>query len=166
MAGEAGRVLFGVDGAPDFSPSGDTLDAASGPIDVLGSMKWLRLAHDLWRAGKLAEEPLVTLRLPSLADPRLAPIGKAVMTATISAVPWRMSGSWEEPKREQLAAIALAAAQKAFPKIASQVLAQQVIVGADVESGVGGTEGDIDGGEIQAKQILKFQLLQVDVVLD
>jgi len=154
MAGQAARVLFALDAPPDFSPSGDTPDAASGPIHVLGSMKSLTLAHDLWRAGKLADEPLVTLRLPSLADPRLAPIGKAVMTATISAVPWRMSGSWEEPKREQLAAIALSAAERAIPGIASLVLAQQVIVGADVEQALGATEGDLDGGEIAADQIL------------
>ena len=159
IAGQAARVLFALDAPPDLSRWREAPDAASGPIHVLGSMKALTLAHDLWSAGKLADEPLVTLRLPSLADPRLAPIGKAVMTATISAVPWRMSGSWEEPSREQLAAIALAAAQKAFPKIASQVLAQQVIVGADVEQGLGATEGDLDGGEIAADQILNSRPL-------
>ncbi|MEA2825040.1 MAG: hypothetical protein QOF03_1522 [Alphaproteobacteria bacterium] len=159
MAGQAARVLFALDAPPDLSRWRDAPDAVSGPIHVLDSMKALTLAHDLWSAGKLADEPLVTLRLPSLADPRLAPIGKAVMTATISAVPWRMSGSWEEPRREQLAAIALSAAQKAFPKIASQVLAQQVIVGADVEMGLGATEGDLDGGEIAADQILNSRPL-------
>jgi phytoene dehydrogenase-like protein len=154
MAGQAARVLFALDAPPDLSPWPDTPDAASGPIHVLGSMKALTLAHERWSAGRLADEPLVTLRLPSLADPRLAPIGKAVMTATVSAVPWRMSGSWEEPRREELVAIALAAAQKAFPQIASLVLAQQVIVGADVEAGLGATEGDLDGGDIAADQIL------------
>src|SRR5439155_25241587 len=99
LAGQTARVLFALDAPPDLSSSLGSPDAASGPIHVLGSMKALTLAHDLWRAGKLADEPLVTLRLPSLADPRLAPIGKAVMTATISAVPWRMSGSWEGPGR-------------------------------------------------------------------
>lgn len=160
MAGQAARVLFALDAPPDFSPSGDTPDAASGPIHVLGSMKSLTLAHDLWRAGKLADEPLVTLRLPSLADPRLAPIGKAVMTATISAVPWRMSGSWEEPKREQLGTIALAAAERAIPGIASLVLARQVIVAGDVEQELGATEGDLDGGEIAADQILDSRPLR------
>jgi phytoene dehydrogenase-like protein len=154
MAGQSARVLFALDAPPSFSLTRDNPDAASGPIHVLGSMKALTLAHDLWRAGRLADEPLVTLRLPSLADPRLAPIGKAVMTATISAVPWRMSGSWEEPRREQLAAIALAAAERAIPGIASLVLAQHVIVGADVEQGLGATEGDLDGGEVAADQIL------------
>ena len=56
------------------------------------NVKALTLAHEQWRAGRLADEPLVTLRLPAFADPRLAPIGKAVMTATVSAVPSRMSG--------------------------------------------------------------------------
>src|ERR1700704_2670702 len=160
MAGQAARVLFALDAPPDLSFLRDSPDAASGPIHVLGSMKALTLAHDLWSAGKLADEPLVTLRLPSFADPRLAPIGKAVMTATISAVPWRMSGSWEEPRREQLGTIALAAAERAIPKIASLVLAQHVIVGTDVEEGLGATEGDLDGGEIAADQILDSRPLR------
>ena len=154
VAGQAARVLFALDAAPALSLLRDNPDAASGPIHVLGSMKALTAAHDLWRAGKLADEPLVTLRLPALADPRLAPIGKAVMTATISAVPWRMSGSRVEPRREQLGTIALAAAERAIPGIASLVLAQHVIAGTDVEEGLGATEGDLDGGEIAADQIL------------
>jgi phytoene dehydrogenase-like protein len=154
MAGQAARVLFALDAAPGLSLLHDNSDAASGPIHVLGSMKALTAAHDLWRAGKLADEPLVTLRLPSLADPRLAPIGKAVMTATISAVPWRMSGSWVEPRREQLGTIALTAAERAIPGIASLVLAQHVMIGSDVEQALGATEGDLDGGEIAADQIL------------
>ena len=160
MAGQAARVLFALDAPPDLSFSRDSPDAASGPIHVLGSMKALTLAHDLWSAGRMVDEPLVTLRLPSLADPRLAPIGKAVMTATISAVPCRMSGSWEVPRREQLGTIALAAAERAMPGITSLVLAQQVIVGADFEEGLSATEGDLDGGEIAADQILDSRPLR------
>jgi phytoene dehydrogenase-like protein len=108
-------------------------------------MKALTAAHELWLAGRLADKPLVTLRLPAFADPLLAPIGKAVMTATISAVPSRMSGGWEEPRREQFGTIALAAAERAIPGVASLVLAQHVIVGGDVERALGTTEGDLDG---------------------
>lgn len=160
MAGQAARVLFALDAAPGHSLLREGPDAASGPIHVLSSMKALTAAHDLWSAGKLADEPLVTLRLPSLTDPRLAPIGKAVMTATISAVPWRMSGSWEEPSREQLGRMALAAAERAIPGITSLVLAQHVIAGADVEEGLGATEGDLDGGEIAGDQILDSRPLR------
>lgn len=154
MAGQAGRVLFALDAPPNFAPSRETPDAAAGPIHVVSSMKALTLAHEQWRAGRLADEPLVTLRLPAFADPRLAPIGKAVMTATVSAVPSRMSGGWEEARRERLAAIALGAAERAIPGVASLVLAQQVIVGADLEQELGATEGDLDGGDLAADQVL------------
>ena len=154
MAGQAARVLFALDAPPDFALSRETPDAAAGPIHVLGSIMALTLAHEQWRAGRLADKPQVTLRLPAFADPRLAPIGKAVMTATISAVPSRMSGGREEPRREQLAAIALGAAERAIPGVTSLVLAQHVIVGADVEEELGATEGDPDGGELAADQVL------------
>src|SRR5258705_1196452 len=146
MAGQAARVLFALDAPPDFALSRETPDAAAGPIHVVGSMKALTQAHEQWRAGRLADEPLVTLRLPAFADPRLAPIGKAVMTATISAVPSRMSGGLEEPRREQLAAIALAAAERALPCVASLALAQHGIVGAHVQQALGATGGGLDGG--------------------
>jgi phytoene dehydrogenase-like protein len=160
MAGQGARVLFALDAAPDFALAREIPDAASGPIHVLGSMKALTAAHELWRAGRLADAPPVTLRLPGFADPRLAPIGKAVMTATISAVPSRMSGGWEEPRREQLGTIALAAAERAIPGVTSLVLAQHVIVGTDVEQTLGATEGDLDGGEIAADQVLDSRPLR------
>src|SRR5258706_1478773 len=50
VAGQAARVLFALDAPPSFPLWRETPDAASGPIHVLGSMKALTAAHELWRA--------------------------------------------------------------------------------------------------------------------
>jgi phytoene dehydrogenase-like protein len=157
-AGQTARILFALDAPPEFALSREAEDAASGPIHVVDSLEALSQAHDMWRAGVLPEAPLVTLRLPSLADPRLAPIGKAVMTATISATPSQMSnGNWAKDKRDRLAVIALAAAERVMPGVTSRLLAYDVIVGPDIEQGLGATNGDLDGGELAPDQALDFR---------
>ena len=160
MAGQAARVLFALDARPDFTRARETPDAAFGPIHVAGSMEALSLAHDSWRAGVLPAAPLVTLRVPSFADPRLAPVGKAVMTATVSATPAQLfDGPWTDENRMRLAALALAAAERAMPGVGSLVLAHHTIVGPDIENGIGATAGDLDGGEFAPDQAVGFRPL-------
>ena len=158
MAGARARVLFALDGRPCFAFGRDPPGAGSGPIHVIGTMEALSSAHDVWRAGVLPEAGLVTLRVPSLADPRLAPIGKATMTATLSAIPAQLfDGPWNEEKRSRLVALALAAAERAMPGVTSLVLAHQTVTGADLETELGLTGGDLEGGEIAPDQVLGFR---------
>ena len=87
MSSARARVLFALDALPEFDFAEKAREAALGPIHVTQSLTSLAQIHDKWRAGILAEQLPVTLRVPSLIDPSLAPIGKAVMTATICGVP-------------------------------------------------------------------------------
>jgi phytoene dehydrogenase-like protein len=133
-------------------------DAAQGPIHVVPSLQALSRGYDSWRAGAIPETPLVTLRVPSFADPRLAPIGKAVLTATLSAIPARLfDGAWTDAKRNQLADLALAAAERAMPGVAARVLARHVLIGPDFETALGATAGDLDGGELSPDQVLDYR---------
>jgi phytoene dehydrogenase-like protein len=101
---------------------------------------------------------VLTLRVPSFADPRLAPIGKAVMTATLGAIPARLSeGMWTDEKRNALAQMALAGAERAMPGVAARALAQHVLVGPDFEAALGATAGDLDGGELAPDQALDYR---------
>jgi phytoene dehydrogenase-like protein len=158
MAGERARVLFALDAPPKAAFAGDRPDAALGPIHVAESLATLARAHEFWRAGVLPISPLVSLRVPSFSDPRLAPVGKAVMTATISAVPAQFFDSaWTEDKRARIAGIALAAAERAMPGVSALVLGCQTIVGPDIESALGATGGDCEGGELAPDQALEFR---------
>jgi phytoene dehydrogenase-like protein len=158
MAGQAARVLIALDAVPDFAlPLADP-DICLGPIHVVASLEAISRAHDSWREGVLPEAPLVTLRVPSLVDPRLCPAGKAVMTATISAVAGRLSdGPWTAAKREHLAQIALTAAERVLPGVSQHVLAGRTVIAPDVETGLGLTCGDLDGGELAPDQALSFR---------
>jgi len=157
-AGQAARVLIALDSLPDLALPGTDPDIGLGPIHVVASADAMSRSYDSWREGVLPASPLVTLRVPSLADPRLAPLGKAVMTATVSAVPSRLSeGPWTEARREQLVKLALGAAERAAPGVSAHVLATQTVVGPDVEAVLGLTCGDLDGGELAPDQALSFR---------
>ena len=158
MAGARGRVLFALDAPPNLPFACEAQDAASGPIHVAESMQALSAAHDVWRTGAIPHAPLVTLRLPSVADPRYAPMGKAVMTATLSSIPAKLSnGGWTAEKREKLVMIALAAAERAMPGVRALVVGHHIIAGPDIEKALGSTEGDYEGGEIAPDQALGFR---------
>jgi phytoene dehydrogenase-like protein len=158
MAGQMARVVFALDAPPDFMLAPELRDVSAGPIHVVGSMQALALAHDVWCAGVLPHAPLVSLRVPSSADPRLAPIGKAVMTATLSCIPTQLfDGAWTDERRAKLTAMALGAAERAMPGVSALVLGQHSIVGPDIEKALGSTDGDLDGGELAPDQALGFR---------
>ncbi|HXJ00242.1 MAG TPA: NAD(P)/FAD-dependent oxidoreductase [Micropepsaceae bacterium] len=158
MVGQRARVLFALDRPPELPLARESPDAACGPIHVAESLQALSQAHDVWRVGVIPHWPLVTLRVPSFADPRLAPIGKAVMTATISAVPTSLfDGNWTDSRRAKLAATALDAAERAMPGVSALVLGHQIIAGPDIEAALGVTDGDIEGGELAPDQVLGFR---------
>jgi phytoene dehydrogenase-like protein len=156
MHGAAARVLVALDRVPDLPFARDEPDAVRGSIHVAPSQRSLSLAHDSWRAGVLAETLPATLRL--FTHPRTAPLGKAVMTATLSGVPSRLfDGAWTAEKRARLVKIALAAAEQAAPGIERLVLSHQVLVPGDFEQALGLTDGDLDGGELAPDQVLGFR---------
>ena len=160
MAGQRARVLFALDAPPEIPFACEPRDAACGPIHVADSFENFCRSYESWRRGDIPECPLVTLRVPSFSDPRLAPIGKAVMTATLGGIPARLfDGAWTEEKRNRLSQLALAAAERAMPGVAARLLAQHVLVGSDFEAALGATAGDLDGGELSPDQALDFRPL-------
>lgn len=158
QSGQTARVLLALDAPPDLPFAREAPDVALGPIHVVPSFDSLALSHETWSAGALPDAPLVTLRVPSFADPRLAPVGKAVVTATLAAIPSQLhEGSWLNGKRGQLLVTALSAAERVMPGIASRVIASKVIVAPDIEAALGCDDGDLDGGEIAPDQALGFR---------
>ena len=158
MAGQSARVLVALDSLPEFKPPFGDPDIRSGPIHMLSSLQALSRAHESWNTGLIPEAPLITLRFPSLSDPRLAPPGKALMTATLSAIPFHLAdGPWTRAKRERLAQLVFAAADRVLPGLRERSLAARVIVSPDIETVLGATEGDLDGGEFAPDQALGFR---------
>ena len=159
VRGQRARVLFALDAPPEFSFA-RTRRRMPSAAPYTSCHRWKRSRRPMIpgaRARWRISLP-VTLRVPSFADPRLAPPGKAVMTATLSAVPARpFDGPWTADKRALLVKAALAAAEIGAPGMSGRVLASHVVAAPDIEEGLGLTEGDLDGGELAPDQALSFR---------
>jgi len=151
MGGGTARVLFALNAVPKTA-GGDT---PHGPIAVAPDAARFADACAAWRAGTIPAEPPVTLRVVSLDDPGAAPAGKAVMTATLGGIPFRLfDGAWTKEKRDVLRDLALAAADSVMPGTSALAIASQVIAPPDIEEALGATDGDLGGGEYAPDQML------------
>lgn len=149
MGGGTARVLFALDAPPDLPA-----EQARVPIHVAPTPERLASAHTSWRAGVIPDAPPTVLRIVSASDPSLAPVGKAVMTATLSGIPYRLfDGGWTRAKRDTLRDLALKAAGEVFPGLDARIIATHVVAPPEFEDALGVTEGDLWGGEIAADQM-------------
>ena len=136
------RLLIALDAPPDMP---------DGPVAVVSSPARAYLA---WRSGAFPESPPMILRLVSASDPRLAPRGKAVLTATLASIPHQLfDGAWSNEKRTLLRERVLAQVETVLPGTSARALAAELIVPPDIEASLGITEGDLDGGEIAPDQM-------------
>jgi phytoene dehydrogenase-like protein len=152
------RVLIALDAPPVFALSEATSEMMRGPIHLLQNVTALSRAQDAWRTATLDPAPHITFRLPSAVDPLLAPIGKAVLTATVSCVPGQLfDGGWTAEKRAALASQVIEAAETVFPGLSARIVAHETLVGPDFEAALGSSRGDLDGGELAPDQALSHR---------
>lgn len=149
IAGGTARLLIALDAPPALDA-----DFAQGPIHVAPDVDDFAGAHAAWRNASLPERLPMTLRIVSAADPRLAPEGRAVMTATVGCIPHRLfDGAWTNEKRDALRRRILYGIEGILPGTTARVLAAELILPPDIEDAIGATAGDLDGGEIAPDQI-------------
>jgi phytoene dehydrogenase-like protein len=147
------RLLLALDAPPSLGA-----DFARGAIHVAPDPQAFAKAHAAWRITTMPDRPPLTLRLVSAADPRLAPPGNAVLTATVGCVPHRLSdGAWTNEKRRALRERVLAAIEDILPGTTARVLGTELILPSDIEDALGATQGDLDGGEIAPDQMFGFR---------
>ena len=155
MAGSAARLLVALSERPK-APGLEALPR--GAVHVAPDLVTLTEAHAAWRGGVLAERLPLTLRFANAVDPGLAPIGAAVMTVTIGAVPFQLfDGAWTNEKRVALTKRVLAAIETVMPGLSAAVAATELLVPPDIEKALGVTAGDLGGGEIAPDQMFGFR---------
>jgi phytoene dehydrogenase-like protein len=149
QGGAMARLLLALD-----SPPAIERDFACGPVHVCPSMEAFARAHASWRASTIPARLPMTLRVVSAGDPRLAPRGKAAMTATIGSIPHQpFDGAWTHEKRSHLRDLAIAQIEEVLPGTAGRVLGTELILPSDMEDALGLASGDLDGGEIALDQM-------------
>jgi phytoene dehydrogenase-like protein len=120
-------------------------DAAArlrGRIVFAPSLRYLDLAADANKYGRVSEAPWLEATIPSLVDPLLvdgaAASGvKHVMSVLVQSAPYALRDSDWEAKREPLGDLVVETLERAAPGLGKLVVAREVLTPVDIESDYG-----------------------------
>jgi phytoene dehydrogenase-like protein len=120
---------------------------------VAPSPEALQDAFDAARLGRVPAAPALDVRVPSLADPSLAPAGHAVLSVQIYGVPAEPVEGWSRAVRKQIVDATLSVLAGVCPSIADGVLASELVVSPEIEARYGVTGGHPMHGELALDQL-------------
>lgn len=156
MRGSSARVHYALDALPRFQSGGVEIprDALGGMVTVAPSVVAVERAYDAAKFGEVPGAPAVTLAIPTLADPSLAPDRKHVLSVTVHHVPFALNGGWNRANAQSLGDAVTDLLSSIAPDLRDRTLSRQVVTPADLESRYGCTEGNLSHGELALDQFL------------
>ncbi len=119
-----------------------------------GHVDELERAFDAVKYRRFSARPHLEVRVPTVAEPALAPPGHHVVSILVSFAPYDLEGGWTEAQREALAEAVLAVLEQHAPGVRQKIVAQQVLTPPDLEERYGLTGGQLHHGEPALDQLL------------
>ena len=156
MRGTLSKINFAVSALPRFSSlagSNGEPAALSGWIRLARDVDAIERAFDAAKYGAIADQPLIELAIPSLADPGLAPAGQHVVSAYVQFTPAELRGTTWDVERERLGDRVARVIDTYAPGFERQILGRQVITPVELERQYGLTGGHIFHGELALDQL-------------
>ena len=155
--GSTARIHLALAGLPDFVAQGEGTSRLAGAILIAPGVGYIQRAYEAVKYGEFSARPWLDLRIPTLADPGLAPAGRHVLSLTAKYAPYRLrQGSWAE-RRDAFAAAAEDVLAEFAPKLADLVLHREVLVPPDIEARFGAPEGSLTHGEMTLDQFFHMR---------
>jgi phytoene dehydrogenase-like protein len=142
--------------------------ALSGPLEVAGSdgrrdeairiggghVDDLERAFDAIKYRRFSERPHLEIRVPTIADPSLAPQGHHVVSILASFAPYDLDGGWTAEARERLGDAVISVLEQHAPNVRQKIVAREILTPADLESHFALTGGQLHHGEQALDQLL------------
>ncbi len=154
QSGVTAKVSLALSELPRFSGlTGD--DAAvrlRGRLLVAPSVRYLDVAHDAAKYGRMSDQPWLEATIPSLTDPLLVDGAAAsgvrhVMSVLVQSAPRQLRDDSWDTARDTLLARTMAVLESVAPGIGALVVARQMHTPADMERDLGMTGGHPLHGE-------------------
>ena len=137
-----------------LAPS-EAAHALRGTISIAPTLDYLERAYDDAKYGRISARPHLEIRIPSLADPSLAPAGRHVMSIEVQYAPHVLrDGAWDDRAREALGDRVVDTLAEHAPGLPATILHRQVLTPRDIEQRYGLTEGHTYHGQLGLDQIL------------
>ncbi len=135
------------------------LPAADGRLDEAiriggGHVDELERAFDAIKYRRFSERPHLEIRVPTVADPGLAPAGHHVVSILASFAPYDLDGGWTDEARERLGEAVIGVLEKHAPDVRQRIVAKEVLTPADLEARLALTGGQLHHGEQALDQLL------------
>jgi phytoene dehydrogenase-like protein len=119
-----------------------------------GHVDDLERAFDAVKYREASPCPHLEIRVPSVADPGLAPAGHHVVSILASYAPHDVAGGWTEKRRADFLESVLAALERHAPDVRRLIVAQELLTPADLEARYALTGGQLHHGEPALDQLL------------
>ncbi len=140
--------------------------ALSGPLPLAGreSVETIRIggghvddlerAFDAIKYRQFSARPQLDVRVPTVADPKLAPAGHHVLSIVAGFVPFALDGGWSEARRTELLEAVLDQLERHAPGTRGRVVASEVLDPARLEAELALTGGQLHHVEPALDQLL------------
>ena len=153
--GATARVNFALGGLPAFH--GGDPERLAGRIVIGPSIDDVERAMDAVKYGRISEEPLLEVTIPSLTDPSAAPEGKHVMSVVFQAAPRELrEGEWSN-ERDRVGEVTVKTLEAYAPGFGELIEAHEVITPADMEERHGLTGGHVQHAEPALDQFFAWR---------
>jgi phytoene dehydrogenase-like protein len=119
-----------------------------------GHVDHLERAFDAVKYRQASPRPHLEIRVPTVADPSLAPPGHHVVSILASYAPHDLAGGWTADRRAGFLATVLDVLEGHAPDVRRRIVAQELLTPADLEARYALTGGQLHHGEPALDQLL------------
>lgn len=152
MRGTAAKIHLALDGPFELAArpgqAFEHIRIGGGHIDDL------ERAFDAIKYREVAAKPHLEIRVPSVAEPSLAPTGHHVVSILASYVPHDVKGGWSADRRAVFLESVLRTLERHAPEVRKRIVAQELLSPADLEARFALTGGQLHHGEPALDQML------------
>jgi phytoene dehydrogenase-like protein len=139
--GTAAKIHLALDGPLELAgrpgDSSEAIRIGGGHVDDL------ERAFDAVKYGEASAAPHLEVRVPTVADPGLAPAGHHIVSILASFAPYDLKAGWSEAARARLLESVLARLERHAPGVRSRLVAAELLAPPDLEARFGVTGGQL-----------------------
>jgi phytoene dehydrogenase-like protein len=140
--GATAKVDLALSGVPRFNGADE--ERLRGRIVIAPGIDYLERAADAAKYGRVSDDPMLEVTIPSLSDPSLAPEGQHVMSVLFQAAPYALrDGGWER-ERDRIGDLTVKTLETYAPGLGELITARVVRTPVDLEREYG-----LSGGHVQ-----------------
>ena len=148
--GTAAKLHLALKALPPAPPGAD--DLLRQRLVFAPDMDYVERAFNPVKYGAASPEPVLEISVPTVADPGLAPAGQHVVSIIAQYAPYRPAHGWSAHERAAFQRSVIAAADRALPGLAREIVHSELLTPDDIERDYGCHGGHWHHGELALDQ--------------